>query len=80
MELDFYQIITIVLLILIPSSIAIGRFVQKTLSRITRNSKAIFRQKKAILVLSNRQDDIYLEQHGKSHNLGPEIELLLDEK
>lgn len=80
MELDFYQGITIVLLILIPSSIAIVKFIQKTLSRITKNSKAVFRHKKAILVLANRQDDIDLEQHGKSHNLGPEIELLLKDE
>lgn len=77
-ELDFYQIIMIILLLAIPSAIALGRFIQKTLARITRNSKANFRVKKAVLVLANRLDDINLEQHGKHNNLGPEIELLLE--
>ena len=77
MELDFYQSITIALLAGIPISVGLIRFIQKTLQRVARNSKASFRIKKAILVLANRLDDIDVQQHGKSHNLGPEIELLL---
>lgn len=45
---------------------------------VDKNDKRGWRQSKALIILANRLDDIYAENHeGGKPNLGPEIETIL---
>ena len=75
------EIASLIAILGIPIVVVVVKYIQKQRKCIDIHSKTIFRTKKALLVLANRLDDINKEQHGKTLNLGPEIELILkDEK
>ena len=74
------EILTAIAIIGTPITIGIVRYTQKKFKCVDVISKSSFRTKKALRVLANRLDDIDTEQHGKSHNLGPEIELILKDE
>ena len=79
MELDFYQLITIILLVSTPITIAILKYAHTIRKCIDKADMRTFRISKALIVLANRLDDIIQEQHGKTNNLGPEIEVILQD-
>jgi len=62
--------------VLIVSASIFGYLIRK-FKCIDKQDKRGWRQSTALIVLANRVDDIYHEQHGKKSNLGKEVETIL---
>lgn len=58
-------------------SASIFAYLVRKFKCLDKQDKRGWRQSTALIILANRLDDIYQEQHGKKSNLGKEMETIL---
>ena len=74
---DYLPMIAIFVAISVPIVGAFYAWLRSLKKSVDKNDKRGWRQSKALIILANRLDDIYLQEHKGKANLGPEIETIL---